>query len=95
MIKFYSPAECVKEARKLMFRNGFILTYSKNSLYFMKKNHRGRKIRISDHVKTLAGDNHQDIVADIVFSSPTIINDIEYQIKQAMKEYSKFKVNTD
>ena len=90
-MKIFSPDEAVKHAYKLMLRNGFIPTCSKTkeSTYFMKPGYRGRKIRISNH-KTFV-DLHQDVAANVWFDSNTIINDIEFRVNQAIKQYQRFK----
>ena len=63
--------------------------FMRGSMYFTLPNHRGRKLRISDHRSYER--QHGDVVVNIIFDQPTIVPDIEYQVEKAFKQYSRWK----
>lgn len=86
---FYSVNECIKIAINLLRKEGYLslTTASKESKYFHKVGIR-RKIRVSNHELTNGG--HMDVAGSIVFKEPTIMPDIEYHVKKAIKENVRY-----
>lgn len=92
-IKILTPTEAGRQLIKILMNEyGFHISNrskTRESTYLMKLNHRGRKLRISTH--QTKGNLHADVVGNVVFDSPTIINEVEYQAKQLVRQYSKYK----
>lgn len=90
-MKMLTPIEAIKYSRKILNNLGFRTDsgFKKDSAYFMKPGYRGRKIRVSNHKPIV--DMHYDVVANIIYDAPTIAPDVEFRVKQAIKQYDKFK----
>lgn len=91
-VRIYSPKEAAIETARRLKQLGFSelrnIKYH-DSGYLIKSGFRGRKIRISNH--RMIGDYHVDVVVDLVYDYPTIINDIDSRVKRAVQQYAMWR----
>lgn len=88
-MKILSPVECVEIVRKAFLTKGYALRSRSKSSYYFAKNGCGRKIRVSDHIHDIP---YYDVFCSVVFLTPTIENDVIYQVEKSIRNFeNRFK----
>lgn len=82
--KVISPGTALVKARTMLYEMGFHRVGSGSGSTYFGKIGTHHKIRVSNHASP---KRRHDYVYSIEFLGPTIVNDVEFQVKKAVEAF--------